>query len=99
MAPGIRDVPAFEQHVVNPVPGEKMAGGQAGLTGADDHGGGAAGPALERACRHTRTSTSTWVGLVTISYTAERFWDCATTASMSSGEASASISNVTLMRW
>src|ERR1700722_1826000 len=43
------------------------------------------------------TSTVTSVGLVSASNTAERFWDWATSASMSSREASASIVNVTLM--
>ena len=48
---------------------------------------------------HERTSTSTMEGLVTMSYTAERFCDWATTASISSAVASASISNMTLMFW
>ena len=43
------------------------------------------------------TSTVTFVGLVMTSYTAERFCDCATSASISSFDASASILNVTLM--
>ena len=43
------------------------------------------------------TSTVTLVGLVTQSYSAERFCDCATTASMSCGDASASMLKVTLM--
>ncbi len=43
------------------------------------------------------TSTVTFVGLVSASKTAERFCDWATRASMSAGEASASIEKVTLM--
>ena len=43
------------------------------------------------------TSTVTLVGLVTISNTAERFCDCATSASMSFFDASASMLNVTLI--
>ena len=43
------------------------------------------------------TSTVTFVGFVRASKTAERFWDWATSASMSSFEASASMLNVTLM--
>ena len=42
-------------------------------------------------CAITPTSTATLVGLVTMSNTAERFCDCATSASMSSRDASASI--------
>ena len=38
------------------------------------------------------TSTVTFVGFVIISKTAERFCDCATSAAMSSSEASASMS-------
>ena len=41
--------------------------------------------------RHQTTVTVTSVGLVTMSYTAERFCDCATTARISSAVASASI--------
>ena len=43
------------------------------------------------------TSTVTFTGFVRASYTAERFCDWATIASMSSFDASASISKVTLM--
>ena len=43
------------------------------------------------------TSTVTFVGFVRASNTAERFWDWATSASMSSLDASASMVNVTLM--
>ena len=57
----------------------------------------------ERARRASRraaaqaTSTVTFVGFVSASNTAERFWDWATSASMSSRDASASMVNVTLM--
>ncbi len=57
----------------------------------------------ERARRTSRraaaqaTSTVTLVGFVRASNTAERFWDWATSASMSSFDASASIWKVTLM--
>ena len=43
------------------------------------------------------TSTVTFVGLVSASNTAERFWDWATSASISCLDASASMVNVTLM--
>ena len=56
-------------------------------------GGAAPNPSFPvRRAGHYFTSTLTWVGFVMMSYTAERFWDCATSASMSSAEASASIS-------
>jgi hypothetical protein len=57
----------------------------------------------ERARRASRraaaqaTSTVTFVGFVRASNTAERFWDWATSASISCLDASASMVNVTLM--
>ena len=50
------------------------------------------GAGLGRCSAGQLTTTVTFVGLVTMSYTAERFCDCATIASMSSAEASASMS-------
>ena len=71
---------------------EEVAGGEAGVTGADDDGG----EALDRAALR-RPSTVTSVGFVSASNTAERFCDWATSASISFLEASASMWNVTLM--
>ena len=76
---------ALDHHMVDAARGEAMAHGEAGMTGPDHdgrrlHDGG------------QLTSTVTFVGLVRISYTAERFCDWATSASISAGVASASIS-------
>ena len=49
---------------------EEMAGGEAGVSGADDNGG----EALDGESRQT-TSTLTSVGFARASNTAERFWD------------------------
>jgi hypothetical protein len=48
-------------------------------------------PVVWQADRDQTTSTLTTVGFVMMSYTAERFCDCATSALISSGVASASI--------
>ena len=74
--------------------GETLAHGEAGMPGPDD---GRGNPANASDSRHGGplayfTETVTLVGLVTISNTAERFWDWATNASMSSRLASASMS-------
>jgi hypothetical protein len=57
---------------------------------------GARASASRRAAAQA-TSTVTFVGLVSASNTAERFWDWATSASISCLDASASMVNVTLM--
>lgn len=66
--------------------GEDAARREAGLAGPDDDDGDAGGS------RDQLTETATLVGFATMSNTAERFWDCATSASMSSEDASASMS-------
>ena len=74
--------------VVDAAPPELVAHRQAIVAGPDDHH---VGPASH--CRHAlRAVTVTSVGLVTMSNTAERFCDCATSAAICSGVASASIS-------
>ena len=83
--PGVRDLAALEDDVVDAAVGEDAADGEAGVPGPDDDD---AGPAR----RAQLTVTVTFVGLVMTSKTAERFCDWATSASMSSGLASASIS-------
>jgi hypothetical protein len=72
--------------------GEEVARREAGVPRADDDRGGALDGVASQA-----TSTVTFVGFVRASNTAERFCDWATSASMSSFDASASILNVTLM--
>ncbi len=71
---------------------EKVAGGKAGVPCADDDRSGALDGWASQA-----TSTVTFVGLVRASKTAERYWDWATSASISSLDASASMVKVTLM--
>lgn len=84
--------------MIDRVLAENTAGRQPGVPGADDDRCDVfdVGPVASVAARYT-TSTVTLVGLVTMSYTAERFCDCATSASMSFFEASASMWKVTLM--
>src|SRR5262249_1573469 len=77
----------LEHDVVDRGVGEEAAGGQPRVPGPDDN----RGDALDQT-----TSTVTSVGFVMASNTAERFCDWATSASMSSLEASASMSNVTV---
>ena len=77
--------------VDRPLP-EEVAGGEAGVPGADDDGGYALD---SQALKRPRPVTS--VGFERASNTAERFCDWATSASISSRLASASIVNVTLM--
>src|ERR1700722_1239310 len=84
--------------MVDAGPGEVMAHGQTTGAGSDDDDGR----------MHSRLSveggvvqaTVTWtvVGLVMMSKTAERFWDCATMASMSAWLGSGATSNWTRMR-
>ena len=90
--PRIRHLAAFQHDVVDGPAGQEVAGGEARVPRADDDGGGALG-----GLRAQATSTVTSVGFVSASNTAERFWDWATSASMSSRDASASMLNVTLM--
>ena len=90
-APGVRDLTALEDHVVDRACGEAATHGQPAVAGSHDHHGDV---------RHGRlppfgaqfTSTVMFVGLVSTSNTAERFCDWATSASMSFGLASASMS-------
>ena len=90
-APRVRHLAALEDHVVDRARGEAAAHGQPAVAGPDDHHGDV---------RHGRlsplgaqfTSTAMFVGLVSTSNTAERFCDWATSASMSCGLASASMS-------
>jgi hypothetical protein len=76
--------------------GKKPARGEAGMPGPDDDDPDALDGSASVRVRDQRTSTVTFTGFVITSYTAERFCDCATIASMSCFEASASILNVTL---
>src|SRR5215472_11078874 len=78
--------------MVNRAVAEEAARGQARVPRADDDRGYALDGVAPQA-----TSTVTFVGLVSASKTAERFWDWATSASMSSFDASASMWKVTLM--
>ena len=94
----MRHLSPFEQHVVDAGPGEVVAHGEPTGAGSDDHDRRMHCQALRRAWRCQATVTCTVVGLVTMSKTAERFWDCATMASMSAGLASASMSYLTSMR-
>ena len=77
--------------------GQAPAHGEAGMASANDddirggHGARLDGVGALSVPRGYFTSTVTLVGLVMMSYTAERFCDCATSASMSSLEASASM--------
>ena len=92
--PGVRHLTAFEHDVVDRPFAEEVARREAGMAGPDDD----RGDSLDDGARTSQaTSTVTSVGLVRASNTAERFWDWATRASISSREASASMWNVTLM--
>ena len=70
---------------------EEMACGKARVPRPDDDRGELLDDLASQA-----TSTVMFVGLLSASNTAERFWDWATSASMSSLDASASMLNVTL---
>ena len=87
--PGVRYVSTLDQDMVDRALREKPARGEAGVTGPDDD--------RRQLLYVLTTSTVTFTGFVRASYTAERFCDCATIASMSSFDASASISKLTLM--
>ncbi len=83
--------------MIDPAIGQVPAHGEAGLAGADDDGRNPLHdtrfPSLFPTSRAGQlTVTCTWVGLVTMSNTADRFWDCATSAAMSSALASALMS-------
>src|ERR1044071_5964103 len=93
--PRVRHLTALEDHVVDRALGEAAAHGEAGVPRADDESGGSQFTPQLRL--FLVVETETLVGLVMTSYTAERFCDCATSASRSSFEASASISKFTLM--
>src|SRR5262249_34561564 len=93
--PGVRHLTALEDHVVDRALGEAAAHGEAGVARADDEGSGS--QLTPQLTFFLATDTETLVGLVMMSNTAERFCDCATSASRSSFDASASISKFTLM--
>ena len=92
MAPGVRDLSPLKHNMVDRTVGEEMTRGQASVARADNDRGSAFDGGFLQA-----TSTVTSVGLVSASTTADRFCDCATSASMSSLDASASMWKVTLM--
>src|SRR5690606_32374257 len=97
-APRVGDLAALEHDVIDAALAQAPAHGEAGVPGADDDAFDRAhGDPLPAEVDQTFTATVTLVGLVTTSYTAERFCDCATRARISSGVASASMSKVTLM--
>ena len=76
--PRVRQLAALEHDVVDRPLGEEVAGGEAGVPGAYDN----CGEVLDGECPQA-TSTVTSVGFVRASNTAERFWDWATSASIS----------------
>ena len=90
MTPGVRDVAALKDDVFDTAVRKDAARREAGLAGPNDDDGDAGGSRGRN--RDQLTVTATLVGFVTMSNTAERFCDWATSASMSSGEASASMS-------
>src|SRR6185295_3305906 len=92
--PGVGDFAALEHHVFNGVRRKEPAHRQPRVTGANDDDVSGAGAACSAG--HF-TSTHTFVGFVTMSNTAERRCDCATSALIASRVASASISKITLM--
>ena len=97
-APGVRHLTALEHDVIDRALAEAAARRESGVPGADDDGGDAFDGGLRSVTPTAQaTTTVTFVGLVTMSYTAERFCDCATSASMSFFDASASMLKVTLM--
>ena len=70
---------------------EEAARRQAGVAGSDDDRGDVFDDTAPRAAARQTTATVTFVGFVSTSYTAERFCDCATMASISFFGASASM--------
>src|SRR6202044_1742758 len=87
--PGVRHLATLEHDVLDRLVAQEVTCSETRVPRPDDDRGGALSAQA--------TSTVTFVGFVRASNTAERFWDWATSASMSSREASASIVNVTLM--
>ena len=90
--PRVGHLSALKDDVVDRPVAEEVARGEARVAPADDDRGGALDGLAFQA-----TSTVTFVGFVRASNTAERFWDWATSASISCLDASASMVNVTLM--
>ena len=92
-SPRVGDLVSFEDDVVDRTLREAAAHGEPAVPGPDDDRCGVAPnrPPVRAVALGQATSTLTLVGLVMMSYTAERFCDCATSALMSSGDASASI--------
>jgi hypothetical protein len=74
----VRQLTTLEDDVVDGTLGEEVAGGKAGMAGAYDD----CSEALDGESAQA-TSTATSVGFVSASNTAERFCDCATSASIS----------------
>ena len=78
MAPGVRDLTALENDVVDRARAKMMAGREPGVPGADDDRGDALDgrfPSATERSAPQATSTVTFVGFVNASKTAERFWD------------------------
>ena len=74
--PGVRHLAALEHDMVDRPLAEEVAGGEAGVAGADDDRGDALDGLAVGSAQTTSTVTS--VGFVRASKTAERFWDWAT---------------------
>ena len=98
MTPGVGYLTALQHDMVDAERGEAMAHGQAVVAGTDDDNVDAAhrpapGGARLEGCHDGdhATTTDTSVGLVMMSNTAERFCDWATSASISSRLAFASM--------
>ena len=87
--PRVRGFAALKDDVIDGTLGEAAAGSETGMTRADDN--------CSDAFDGQTTSTVTLTGFVITSYTADRFCDCATSASISFLDALASILNVTLI--
>jgi len=77
VAPGIGNLAAFENDVVNGLLVQEVARRQAGMAGTnDDNVSGTGEPdAIGNSRDHLLTSTFTFVGFVMMSNTAERFCD------------------------
>src|ERR1022692_4619259 len=89
--PGVRYLAALEHDMIDRPVAEKVARREARVPRADDDRSDALDDLAPQA-----TSTVTFVGFVRASNTADRFWDWATSASISCLDASASMVNVTL---
>jgi hypothetical protein len=92
--PPLRDLSAFDDHVVDPELGQAVAHREPCLTGADDESVRAFHGTAQRVLMVRSTGTP----LVSTSYTAERARDCSTICRSFSGGASPAIVNVMRMR-